>query len=129
MGVAETSEQVYYLGQVAPPETRIQVLQGDAIKARLHLLGIARTRIWLASTPTSTPSTKENNEMDQPHSDRRQPLRGRQSGAVPAAVLGSTFPYWSEWVLRTLTYRKVRHRGATHYLSTWLPLAAFAALL
>jgi inner membrane protein len=50
-------------------------------------------------------------------------------GAVPAAVLGSTFPDWLERVLRALTHRKVRHRGATHYLSTWLLLAAFAALL
>lgn len=50
-------------------------------------------------------------------------------GAVPAAVLGSTCPDWLEWILRALTGRKVRHRGATHYLSTWLLLAAFAALV
>jgi hypothetical protein len=40
MGVAETSEQVHYLEQVAALETRIQALQGDEIKARLHLLGM-----------------------------------------------------------------------------------------
>jgi hypothetical protein len=40
MGVAETSEQVRYLEQMAALETRIQALQGDEIKARLHLLGM-----------------------------------------------------------------------------------------
>jgi hypothetical protein len=40
MGVAETGEQVRYLEQVAALETRIQALQGDEIKARLHLLGM-----------------------------------------------------------------------------------------
>jgi inner membrane protein len=50
-------------------------------------------------------------------------------GAVPAAVLGSTCPDWSEWVLRRVTGRNVRHRGATHWLSTWLLLALFAAFL
>ncbi|GAB2882769.1 hypothetical protein GCM10027277_59390 [Pseudoduganella ginsengisoli] len=34
IGVAETSEQVHYLEQVAALETRIQALQGDEIKAR-----------------------------------------------------------------------------------------------
>jgi hypothetical protein len=40
MGVAETGEQVRYLEQVAALETRIQALQGEEIKARLHLLGM-----------------------------------------------------------------------------------------
>ena len=39
-GVAETGEQVRYLEQVAALETKIQALQGDEIKARLHLLGM-----------------------------------------------------------------------------------------
>lgn len=50
-------------------------------------------------------------------------------GAVPAAVLGSTFPDWSEWVLRAVTGRKVTHRGVTHYLTTWVLLAVFAGVL
>lgn len=49
--------------------------------------------------------------------------------AVPAAVLGSTCPDWSEWLLQRATGRRVRHRGATHWLSTWLLLALFAAVL
>lgn len=40
MGVAETGEQVRYLEQVAALETKIQALQGDEIKARLHILGL-----------------------------------------------------------------------------------------
>jgi hypothetical protein len=40
MGVAETGEQVRYLEQVALLETKIQSLQGDEIKARLHILGL-----------------------------------------------------------------------------------------
>lgn len=40
MGVAETGEQVRYLEQVAVLETKIQALQGDEIKARLHILGL-----------------------------------------------------------------------------------------
>lgn len=40
MGVAETGEQVRYLEQVALLETKIQSLQGDEIKARLHILGM-----------------------------------------------------------------------------------------
>jgi hypothetical protein len=40
VGVAETGEQVRYLEQVAALETRLQALQGDEIKARLHLLGM-----------------------------------------------------------------------------------------
>jgi hypothetical protein len=39
-GVAETGEQVRYLEQVAALETRLQSLQGDEIKARLHILGL-----------------------------------------------------------------------------------------
>lgn len=49
--------------------------------------------------------------------------------AVPAAVLGSTFPDWSEWILRRVTGRKVAHRGATHWLTSWLLLALFASLV
>jgi inner membrane protein len=49
--------------------------------------------------------------------------------AVPAAVLGSTCPDWSEWILRRVTGRNVRHRGVTHWLSTWALLALFAALV
>ena len=49
--------------------------------------------------------------------------------AVPAVVLGSTCPDWAEWILRRITGRNVRHRGATHWLSTWLLLALFAAFL
>jgi len=40
MGVAETAEQVRYLEQVAALETKIHALQGDEIKARLHILGM-----------------------------------------------------------------------------------------
>jgi len=40
VGVAETGEQVRYLEQVAALETRLQSLQADEIKARLHLLGL-----------------------------------------------------------------------------------------
>lgn len=40
LGVAETGEQVRYLEQVAALETRIQTLQGDEIKARLHVVGL-----------------------------------------------------------------------------------------
>lgn len=46
--------------------------------------------------------------------------------AVPAAVLGSTCPDWSEWIAQRLTGRKVKHRGVTHWLSTWVLLAVFA---
>ena len=46
--------------------------------------------------------------------------------AVPAAVLGSTCPDWSEWILRRVTGRNVRHRGVTHWLTTWLLLTLFA---
>lgn len=38
--MAETAEQVRYLEQVAALETRIQALQGDEIKARLHVVGL-----------------------------------------------------------------------------------------
>lgn len=49
--------------------------------------------------------------------------------ALPVAVLGSTFPDWSEWILRRVTGRRLRHRGYTHALSNWLLLALFAAFL
>ena len=39
--------------------------------------------------------------------------------AVPVAVLGSTAPDWSEWILKFFGIR-VQHRGATHYL--YIPL-------
>lgn len=44
MGVAETAEQVRYLEQVATLESKIQLLQGDEIKARLHVLGMCDER-------------------------------------------------------------------------------------
>jgi len=34
---------------------------------------------------------------------------------VPIAVIGSTAPDWSEWILKFFGIR-VKHRGATHYL-------------
>jgi inner membrane protein len=49
--------------------------------------------------------------------------------AVPAAVLGSTAPDWLEPVLSVVQRRRVRHRGVTHHLTSWLTLAAFAVLL
>ena len=39
---------------------------------------------------------------------------------VPAAVLGSTAPDWSEWILRFFGVQ-VKHRGMTHYL--YIPVA------
>lgn len=41
---------------------------------------------------------------------------------LPVAVLGSTAPDWSEWVLKFFGI-KVKHRGATHYLI--IPLIMF----
>lgn len=35
--------------------------------------------------------------------------------ALPAAILGSTAPDWSEWILKFFGIT-VKHRGATHYL-------------
>lgn len=49
--------------------------------------------------------------------------------AVPAAVLGSTAPDWLEPVLSVVQRRKVKHRGLTHHLTSWLALAAFAAVV
>lgn len=49
--------------------------------------------------------------------------------AVPAAVLGSTAPDWLEPVLSVVQRRKVRHRGITHHLTSWLTLAAFALVV
>lgn len=39
---------------------------------------------------------------------------------VPVAVIGSTAPDWSEWILKFFGIR-IQHRGATHYV--WVPLA------
>lgn len=49
--------------------------------------------------------------------------------AVPAAVLGSTAPDWLEPVLSVVQRRKVRHRGVTHHLTSWLSLMLFAWLV
>lgn len=49
--------------------------------------------------------------------------------AVPAAVLGSTAPDWLEPVLSVIQRRKVRHRGITHHLTSWLSLMLFAWLI
>lgn len=49
--------------------------------------------------------------------------------AVPAAVLGSTAPDWLEPVLSVVQRRKVRHRGITHHLTSWLTLVAFALVV
>lgn len=46
--------------------------------------------------------------------------------AVPAAVLGATAPDWLEPIASILQRRKVRHRGITHHLTSWLTLALFA---
>jgi len=45
--------------------------------------------------------------------------------ALPIAVLGSTAPDWSEWILRFFGI-KVQHRGATHYLIIPLAIIAFS---
>jgi hypothetical protein len=44
LGVAETAEQVRYLEQVSALETKIQALQSDEIKARLHVVGMCDER-------------------------------------------------------------------------------------
>jgi len=44
--------------------------------------------------------------------------------ALPAAIVGSTAPDWSEWILKFFGI-KVQHRGATHYLI--IPLGIIAA--
>ena len=45
--------------------------------------------------------------------------------AVPVALLGSTAPDWSEWILSFFGIR-VQHRGATHYLYIPLLIIAFS---
>lgn len=45
--------------------------------------------------------------------------------AIPVAVLGSTAPDWSEWILKFFGIR-VQHRGATHYLYIPLLIIAFS---
>jgi inner membrane protein len=45
--------------------------------------------------------------------------------AIPIAVIGSTAPDWSEWVLKFFGIR-VQHRGATHYLYIPLLIIAFS---
>lgn len=50
--------------------------------------------------------------------------------ALPAALVGSTAPDWLEWCAQRLGgRRRVKHRGATHYLAVWLALAPGLALL
>jgi inner membrane protein len=52
--------------------------------------------------------------------------------ALPAAVLGSTFPDWSESILKAITGRvgrKIKHRGVTHQLTTWTLLTLFSLFL
>jgi len=45
--------------------------------------------------------------------------------ALPASILGSTGPDWSEWVLKFFGI-KVEHRGMTHYLIVPLAIIAFS---
>lgn len=49
--------------------------------------------------------------------------------AVPAAAAGSTAPDWIEMLRRAVSRRKVKHRGATHYLVGWLLVMAFALVV
>lgn len=50
--------------------------------------------------------------------------------AVPAAMLGATAPDWSEWLVAVMRGgRKVKHRGVTHQLTTWLFGAMFFLFL
>lgn len=39
---------------------------------------------------------------------------------VPLAVLGSTAPDWMEWVYTAAAGKKIKHRGATHFVVSWL---------
>ena len=39
---------------------------------------------------------------------------------VPVAIAGCTAPDWLEWLYKFVTGNKIRHRGATHYLSAWV---------
>lgn len=45
--------------------------------------------------------------------------------ALPAAILGSTAPDWSEWILKFFGIT-VQHRGATHYFIAPLSIIAFS---
>jgi len=47
--------------------------------------------------------------------------------ALPLAILGSTAPDWSEWVLKFFGV-KVQHRGATHYLVVPLAIILISAV-
>lgn len=44
---------------------------------------------------------------------------------VPVAVIGSTAPDWMEWVYTAITKRRIKHRGATHYVAMWLAWMLF----
>ncbi len=45
--------------------------------------------------------------------------------ALPLAILGSTAPDWSEWILKFFSVQ-VQHRGATHYIIVPLFIIAFS---
>jgi len=44
---------------------------------------------------------------------------------LPSAILGSTAPDWSEWILRFFGIN-VKHRGATHYVIVPLTIIIFS---
>lgn len=46
--------------------------------------------------------------------------------AVPAALAGSTAPDWMENLFGMATGKRVKHRGYTHYLATWVAVCLFA---
>ena len=46
---------------------------------------------------------------------------------LPVSLLGSTAPDWSEWILKFFGIR-VKHRGATHYLTVPLTIIIFSFL-
>lgn len=48
--------------------------------------------------------------------------------ALAVAIVGSTAPDWSEWVLKFFGIR-VQHRGATHYLIIPLAIILFSAFI
>lgn len=45
--------------------------------------------------------------------------------ALPAACAGSTAPDWFEFIAKRWRDKRIKHRGATHYLAMWLLLMAF----
>jgi len=47
--------------------------------------------------------------------------------ALPLALLGSTAPDWSEWILKFFGV-KIQHRGATHYIIVPLAIILFSAV-